>query len=114
MSTREHVLAVVEGILDGKVLETFEKYYAADVVMSENGVDERVGKDVNRKYEEAFVNNVEFHGARVGRIIVEDHAAAIEWEFDVTPRGGERVLQKQVAVQTWRDGQIVREDFYHG
>ena len=37
-----------------------------------------------------------------------------EWAFDVTPKGGERSVQKQVAIQTWRDGKIVREVFYHG
>jgi hypothetical protein len=24
------------------------------------------------------------------------------------------MTQKQVAVQTWKNGQVVREDFYHG
>jgi len=113
VSTRENVLAVVDGILEGKVLETFEKYYADSVIMSENGADDRVGKAVNRTYEKAFVDNVEFHGARVGQIVVEDHMAAIEWEFDITPKGGERMLQKQVSMQTWQGDQIVREVFYH-
>ena len=34
--------------------------------------------------------------------------------FDLTPKGGERVQQRQVAVQEWRDGKIVGETFYHG
>jgi hypothetical protein len=82
--------------------------------MSENGVDERVGKAACRSYEEAFVGGVEFHGATVGRVIAEGDHATIEWAFDLTPRGGERIVQNQVAVQSWRSGEIVREDFYHG
>ena len=104
---------MIDGIQRGEVLETFEKYYADDVVMSENGAEDRVGKATNRAYEEAFVNGVEFHAASVGRVIVQDDHAAVEWTFDLTPKGGERTLQKQVAVQTWRDGKIVREVFYH-
>jgi len=69
MNTRENVLAVIDGIQDGKVLETFDKYYSDDVIMSENGADPRVGKAVNRAYEQAFVDNVEFHGARVGQVV---------------------------------------------
>jgi ketosteroid isomerase-like protein len=114
MSTRENVQAVIDGILAGKILETFDQYYADDVIMSENGVDERVGKATNRAYEEAFVNNVAFHGATVGRIIVEGDQAAVEWTFDLTPKGGQRITQKQVSVQTWKGGRVVREDFYHG
>ncbi len=114
MSLRENVQAVIDGILAGDVLGTFDAWYADDVVMSENGTDERVGKAANRAYEEAFVNGVEFHGAEVGAVIVDGDQAAVEWTFDLTPKGGERMLQRQVAVQTWRDGRVVREVFYHG
>jgi len=114
MNTRDLVQSVIDGILAGKILETFDTYYADDVVMSENRVDERVGKAVNRQYEEAFIGNVEFHGASVGHVIVDGNTAAVEWTFDLTPKGGSRTMQHQVAVQTWKDGKVVREDFYHG
>ncbi|MEE8126185.1 MAG: SnoaL-like domain-containing protein [Nitrospirales bacterium] len=115
MSIKQHVQAVIDGILKGKVLETFDTYYADDVVMSENRKDERVGKGANREYELKFLENVqEIHGAHVGRIIVEGGYAAVEWSFDITFKGGNRVLMEQVAVQTWEDGKIIREDFYHG
>ena len=114
MTIRENVQAVIDGILAGKVLETFDAYYGDDVVMSENGADERVGKEANRAYEQAFVDNVSFHGVEVGLVIVDGDHAAIEWAFDLTPSGGERTIQRQVSVQTWRDGRIAREVFYHG
>lgn len=47
-------------------------------------------------------------------MIVEGNHAAIERTFELTPNGAKRTVQKQVAVQTWRDGTIVREVFYHG
>ena len=114
MSIRSDVQAVIDGIRKGEILETFDRFYADEVVMSENGADERVGKAANRAYEEAFVNGVEFHGAEVGEVLVDGDHAAVEWIFDLTPRGGERVQQRQVALQRWRDGKIVRETFYHG
>jgi ketosteroid isomerase-like protein len=114
MSNTANVQAVIDGILAGQILETFDKYYGEDVIMSENGKDERVGKAANRAYEEAFVNGVEFHGATVGRVLVDGDHSAVEWTFDFTPKGGQRVTQKQVALQTWKDGRVVREDFYHG
>ena len=115
MSIKNHVQAVIDGVLTGKVLETFDNYYADDVVMSENKTDERVGKVVNREYEIQFLDNVqEFHGAQVGRVIVDGDNAAVEWSFDITFKDGNRVKMQQVAVQSWKDGKIIREDFYHG
>jgi ketosteroid isomerase-like protein len=111
---RELVRAVIDGILNGEILETFDRYYADDVVMSENGVDERVGKAVNRDYEKQFIENVEFHGAEATMVLVDGGRAAIEWMFDLTPKGGARVQQRQVSLQTWRDGKVIREVFYHG
>lgn len=114
MSIRDDVQAVIDGICEGKILETFDRYYADDVVMSENGVDPRVGKAANRAYEEAFVVGVTFHGAEVGEVLVDGDRSAVEWVFDLTPKGGERVTQRQVSVQIWRGGKIARETFYHG
>lgn len=113
MSIRSNVQAVIDGILKGDILATFDRYYADAVVMSENGVNERVGKAANRAYEEQFVGGVEFHGAEVGAVVIDGDHAAIEWTFEFTPRGGTRVKQRQVALQTWKNGQIVREVFYH-
>lgn len=115
MSINNQVQSVIDGILAGKILETFDAYYADDVVMSENGIDERVGKTVNREYEIQFLDNVqEFHGAKVGRVMVDGHHAAVEWSFDITFKDGNRVKMQQVTVQTWKDEKIIREDFYHG
>lgn len=114
MDIRTNVQAVIDGIKAGKILETFEQFYADDVVMSENGADERAGKDANREYEKNFVENVEFHGAKPGAVLVDGNLAAVEWAFDMTPKGGNRLIQRQVAVQEWKDGKVVRETFYHG
>lgn len=113
MNTRACVQAVIDGILAGRILETFDRYYADDVVMSENGANERAGKAVNRAYEEQFVGNVTFHAARTGAVIVDGDQAAIEWVLEFTPKGGSRVTQRQVSVQQWRGGKVVREVFYH-
>ena len=113
MTTRENVQAVIDGILGGDILGTFETYYADNIVMRENGEEPRVGKAVNRDYEQAFVDNVEFHGAEVGAVIVDGDTAAVEWTFDMTPKGGPRISQRQVSVQTWKDGKVVEEVFYY-
>jgi ketosteroid isomerase-like protein len=102
-------------ILAGAILPAFETYYADDVVMIDQGMPPRVGKDVNRTYEEAFVNGLtEFRGAEVKGVGIDEAAgkAFVEWHFDFTHKDYGSQTYDQVAVQTWRDGQIVEERFY--
>lgn len=102
-------------ILQGEILEAFDKFYADDIVMEE-GDDKRVGKEANREYEEQFVDSLEaFHAAEIkARGIDEDNNVTFsEWHNEMTLEGVGRVEQKQVAVRTWNDdGQITHEKFY--
>lgn len=104
-----------EMILQGEILEAFEKFYADDIVMEE-GDDRRVGKDENREYEKQFVNSLqEFHSAEIkARAVDEQNSITFsEWHNEMTLEGVGRVDQKQVSVRTWNDdGQITNEKFY--
>lgn len=118
MSTTEtnktNVQALIEGITTGRLLEAFERFYADDVVMSENGVHDeaRVGKTKNRAYEEAFVGNSTWHGVKIGPVIADGDTTAYEMWMDATVFGN-RVTRTQWAVQQWRDGKIVKETFFY-
>lgn len=112
LNTRDQQLN--DMILQGRILEAFDQFYADDVVMEEDG-NERVGKDANREYEEQFVNSLEaFHSAEINaRGVDEDNNVTFsEWSMDMTLEGVGRVQQEQVAVRTWDDGQITHEKFY--
>lgn len=102
-------------ILQGKILEAFDEFYAEDVVMEEED-KQRVGKEANREYEEQFVGALqEFHSAEIkARAVDEDNNKTLsEWHNEMTLEGVGRVDQQQVSVRTWNeDGQITRERFY--
>jgi ketosteroid isomerase-like protein len=103
-----------QAILAGDILNAFDKYYADDVSMQENDAEPFVGKDVNRKREQDFVNSIEqFHGAKLVGEAVNGDFSYSEWEYEVTFKGGERVKLQQVAARRWRNGQVVRERFYY-
>ncbi len=112
MDTRACVTALIAGIRAGRSLDVFDEFYADDVVMNWNGVHDRVGKEANREFREFFTHNVHFHAIDAASVLVDGDKAAIEWLYDVTPPGGPRVHRKHVIVQTWKDGKIVRQDFY--
>lgn len=114
-NTKMLVEDLAKMIEEGKILEAFEKYYADDVVMQENDDEPRVGKEVSRGYEEAFVNGiVEMHAGKTLGIAVGDNYSTIESFMDVTHKDWGRIARSQVAVQHWKDGKVVNEKFYYG
>jgi len=101
-------------ILEGKILEAFDKFYADDVVMQDNNYPAREGKALNRQYEEAFVGGLtEFRGAKVISTLISDDLAVTEWWFDYTHKDYGTRNYRQLAVQRWKNGKIVEEKFYY-
>lgn len=100
-------------VLQGKILEAFDRFYDESVVMQENAATPTVGKTVNRAREEKFVESIEqFHGAQVLGSGAGADRSYSEWTMDVTFKGGIRVKLEQVAARQWRNGKIVHERFY--
>ncbi|MGL1887926.1 MAG: ester cyclase [Reichenbachiella sp.] len=101
-------------ILNGQVLEAFEKFYADNVTMQENENPVSIGKDACRVNEEAFVNGItEFRRAEVKNVIVSDQLTVVAWDFDFTHKDWGVRNYTQIAVQRWQDGLIVNEKFYY-
>ena len=115
MSIRANVEELNGMILQGQVLEAFEKFYSDDVEMVEVDGSVRSGKEENRAFEESFVNNlVDFRSAEVKNVAVDEDSgtAFVEWFMDYTHKEwGDRTYH-QVSVQTWDGNQIKSEKFY--
>lgn len=116
MSLEENVIGLLEMSGSGQMLEAFEKYYADDIIMQENNEEPRVGKDVNRKFEQEFMDSIEeVHGGEVKNIAFnhETNVAMIQSSMDATFKGMGRMQMEEVAVQQWKDGKIVHERFFY-
>lgn len=102
-------------ILQGNIMEAFEKHYAANVTMQENEDRPTIGKDACRLNEEAFVKGItEFRGAEVKNVIVSDNLTVTEWFFDFTHKDWGKRTYIQLSIQRWNDeGQIINEKFYY-
>jgi hypothetical protein len=113
---RANLLDLIEHLTTGRLLEGFEKHYAHDCTMSENGDPEqtRKGKDANREYETYFANHAEWHDVALGPVIADGDTTAYEMFMDFSMQGS-RITRKQWAVQEWNaDGHIVNETFFYG
>ena len=101
-------------VLQGKVMEAFEKYYHEDVEMQENEEPPTVGKAANRKREEEFLSSlVDFRGAKPLKVTVGEGITMVEWHYDFTHKDWGERNYTQISVQQWKDGQIIKEKFYY-
>jgi hypothetical protein len=102
-------------ILQGKALEAFDTYYDDNVIMQENEYPPTVGKKANRKREEEFFSSiVEFRGAKPLKVTVGENTTMVQWQYDYTHKDWGLRNYTQVSVQEWKDGKIVREQFFYG
>ena len=112
---KEKINHLNELISGGKLLDAFELYYDDDVVMQENETLPTIGKDQNRKRENEFLNNItEFRGAKVLNVAAGDDVSFVTWHFDYTHKEWGVRNYTQVSVQHWKDGKIVKEQFFYG
>ena len=102
-------------IQNGQILEGFEKFYADNCVMQDQGFEPWVGKDLNREREQDFVSKItEFRQGELIKTSVGENVTMSVWQFDYTHAEWGEVKYEQVAVRDWVDGQIVKERFYRG
>lgn len=97
-----------------QILEAFDQYYGAGVVMREAGGEPTIGFDANRTREGVFVGGLKKWDAKLLSSAVDETTgtALNQWHIDFEhEQFGSGTLQ-QVAVQRWRDGRIAEESFY--
>ena len=114
MSLKDKVNDLNRMILSGESMDAFEKYYHEDVSMQENSDPPTVGKSANRERETQTMSMIEeFFGANLISTTFGDDITMSEWEMDIMYKGAPRQKMCQVAVQKWKDGQIINERFYY-
>lgn len=100
-------------ILEGNALEAFDEYYAEGVVMMEGSDDSWTGKSTNRAREEEFFAKItELRALELHDVAIGDDVTMSRWHYDFTHEEfGEQTFD-QIAVRHWKDGEIVREQFF--
>ncbi|HWA34528.1 MAG TPA: SnoaL-like domain-containing protein [Cyclobacteriaceae bacterium] len=112
---KEKITELNSLVLSGKALDAFEKFYHNDVVMQENEGAPTIGKAANRQREmEFFANITDFRGAEVKALAVGDNVTTVVWSYDYTHKQWGVRKYTQASVQHWKDGLIVREQFFYG
>ena len=114
-TTEQKIKELNELVLNGKLMEAFDKFYHDDVQMQENGNAPTIGKNANRKRELEFLDNVtEFRNASVEGVVANENLSFVIWQYDYTHKEWGVRNYRQVSVQHWQDGKIIKEQFFYG
>lgn len=113
MTTLERARSLHDWILEGRILEALDEFYAEDVAMQEGLGPATHGREANREREAAWLATVkEFVGLDVRGIAVDGDISLSEVAMDYIDVDGNAVHVEQVSRARWRDGRIVDERFY--
>ena len=113
MSIKPQVLALIELVENGKMLDAMNAFYAENVAMQENVSPPTVGFAANYARESAFYGSLEALKFTLVSVLIEGDRAVINWVFDYTTADGKQYRMDEIAVQTWRDGKIVHERYIY-
>ncbi len=114
MPLRETVARFVAMVESGDHVGAIETFYAEDASMQENLAPPRVGKAVLIAHEKAALARVaSVHTHKVEILLVDGDHVAIHWIFDFTLPDGSTRRFDEVALQTWRGEEILRERFFY-
>ncbi|MFT7197621.1 MAG: hypothetical protein ACI83W_001992 [Marinoscillum sp.] len=115
MTNKARALEIHDLLIQGQLLEAFDKFYHEDVVIEEPRGTWK-GKVACRKHEVEFLAQVkEFHGIEVINYASNETTGVvfIETKMDVTFQDGNRVQMEQISRQKWKHGQVFNERFYY-
>ncbi|MFK7848370.1 MAG: SnoaL-like domain-containing protein [Rhodothermales bacterium] len=102
---------------EGKMNEALEELYDDNVKIVEANGDSFDGKETQKGRLVEWQNSLDgMHGGGVYAITAneEDGVTMVESWVDVTFKGAPGPMKfEEVAVQTWKNGKIVRERFYY-
>jgi hypothetical protein len=101
-------------VLEGRMMDAFEKYYHDEVIMQDNDLPPTISKEANRWRELEFLNNIaDFRSAQVKGLGVGDDISFVIWEYDYTHNEWGPRHYTQVSVQRWKEGKIIDEKFIY-
>lgn len=107
----DELLALVR---EGRLIEAMSQFYAPNVTMEDPAFGSMHGLDENLERERAFMETLkEWRGCYVPKVAKSANTAMYENVVEWVDQSGTTHRVEQVAVQTWKNGKIIHERFYH-
>jgi hypothetical protein len=114
MPSRETVEAFVAMVESNQHDKAIAEFYAEDASMQENGAPPRSGRDALVAHERRILAAAkEVRSQCVRPVLIDGDTVVIHWIFDFVFRDGKTLHVDELAHQTWRGEQVLRERFFY-
>ncbi|MFN8353936.1 MAG: hypothetical protein U0Y10_05815 [Spirosomataceae bacterium] len=115
LSLVESVALLNQLIEAGQTLLAMERFYAENVTMQENEEPPRYGKQLCIEHEQQNLSYVKALKCTLLNQAINPETGVVfsEWEYWFTNHKDKTSGLREVSVQQWQNGQIVREKFYY-
>lgn len=112
---KQQVKELTQLIIAGDTIKAMELYYADDVEMQENEDPPRKGKQLCVEHEREALQQVTSLQCKLLDQAIDSATQVVfsEWEFTIVNNQKEQHLVREVSVQHWKAGKIIREKFYY-
>lgn len=104
--------ALNQMVLEGRILEAFDRHDDDAVEMKESGAPPTVGKLANRARDVALMDSIAQFRARLLGSGASGDRSYSQWTIALTFKNGDTVTMQQVAAREWRNGKVIHERFY--
>ncbi|SEG17774.1 SnoaL-like domain-containing protein [Nitrosomonas ureae] len=113
MTLEEKLNDLNQMILQGKILESMEKYYHSDcIVIEKNDVVAKGLKQAKERESELFKGVEAWLKSEIISTAVGKDVTMTEWHYEYQHKDFGHKKFDQVAVQRWKDGKIISDRFY--
>lgn len=100
-------------LLAGDWRKCMETYYAENVEVFEGSMQVADSKQANISREEEFLKGVKaWNKTEILAEAAGENVTMTEWDMDFEHADYGHKVGRQVAVQHWKDGKVVREQYY--
>lgn len=112
---KESVEKLHKLIINNKILDAWEEFYADNISMQENGEAARVGKKINIENEINNLKKIKQVKAEVINVAINESKGIVmsEWRHEITYLDDHVFLLEEISIQHWKNNQIVYERFYY-
>ncbi|MEM9478175.1 MAG: nuclear transport factor 2 family protein [Verrucomicrobiota bacterium] len=110
---RQNIEDINHLIMNSGLYDALEKYYADDAVFYEKDMVVADSLEANIAREKEFLGGVsEWREAKILHTAAGENVTMTEWHLDFVHEVYGHKKGNQIAVQEWKDGKVVREQFY--
>ena len=112
---QQNVKKLFELATIGNTIQAMELFYADDVTMQENEEAPRIGKQFCLAHEKQLLENTKDVSIKVINQAIDFSQQVVftEMEINFTTKKGVKLHLKEISIQHWHEGQVIKEKFYY-